>query len=119
MDQPHEAAAHGGDDHDHDERLPETALRFSLAGVQLKFSAVMEASGGLTIPAGGMGGSWVVKLPAGRFASVPENEYRSEEHTSELQSRVDLVCRLLLEKKKTTPACNAKCERLRSCDSPT
>src|SRR5206468_4899340 len=30
---------------------------------------------------------------------VPE---RSEEHTSELQSRSDLVCRLLLEKKKTT-----------------
>src|SRR5438105_5904491 len=29
-------------------------------------------------------------------SSVP----RSEEHTSELQSRVDLVCRLLLEKKK-------------------
>src|SRR5207247_5519228 len=28
------------------------------------------------------------------------NEERSEEHTSELQSRVDLVCRLLLEKKK-------------------
>src|SRR2546428_10306096 len=27
--------------------------------------------------------------------------YRSEEHTSELQSRSDLVCRLLLEKKKT------------------
>src|SRR2546421_6941343 len=28
---------------------------------------------------------------------------RSEEHTSELQSRSDLVCRLLLEKKKMTP----------------
>src|SRR5699024_11578377 len=28
-------------------------------------------------------------------------EIRSEEHTSELQSRFDLVCRLLLEKKKT------------------
>src|SRR5206468_4547436 len=28
---------------------------------------------------------------------------RSEEHTSELQSRSDLVCRLLLEKKKNTP----------------
>src|SRR5207249_8024322 len=28
-------------------------------------------------------------------------EDRSEEHTSELQSRFDLVCRLLLEKKKT------------------
>src|SRR5438445_10227854 len=30
----------------------------------------------------------------------PEREYRSEEHTSELQSRQYLVCRLLLEKKK-------------------
>src|SRR5699024_11231360 len=28
--------------------------------------------------------------------------FRSEEHTSELQSRFDLVCRLLLEKKKET-----------------
>src|SRR5438477_6160522 len=28
---------------------------------------------------------------------------RSEEHTSELQSHVNLVCRLLLEKKKNTP----------------
>src|SRR2546430_16259722 len=28
---------------------------------------------------------------------------RSEEHTSELQSQSNLVCRLLLEKKKTTP----------------
>src|SRR5699024_12684937 len=31
----------------------------------------------------------------------PFNGIRSEEHTSELQSRFDLVCRLLLEKKKT------------------
>src|SRR5207249_9077983 len=30
---------------------------------------------------------------------------RSEEHTSELQSRFDLVCRLLLEKKKTKKTC--------------
>src|SRR2546429_1862883 len=29
------------------------------------------------------------------------NRLRSEEHTSELQSRLHLVCRLLLEKKKT------------------
>src|SRR5437868_7577925 len=29
--------------------------------------------------------------------------FRSEEHTSELQSRFDLVCRLLLEKKKEIP----------------
>src|SRR5206468_11830830 len=30
----------------------------------------------------------------------PQTVHRSEEHTSELQSRSDLVCRLLLEKKK-------------------
>ncbi|PYU65440.1 MAG: hypothetical protein DMG49_24220 [Acidobacteria bacterium] len=44
-------------------------------GVEVKFSAVMEASGGLTIPAGGMGGSWIVKLPSARFAAIPENEF--------------------------------------------
>src|SRR5206468_13012995 len=32
--------------------------------------------------------------------SLPFEKARSEEHTSELQSRSDLVCRLLLEKKK-------------------
>src|SRR5699024_11978537 len=32
--------------------------------------------------------------------TAPGYHYRSEEHTSELQSRFDLVCRLLLEKKK-------------------
>jgi len=70
--EPHDAlddetrdASHGG----------EGPLRFSLAGVQLKFSAVMEASGGLTIPAGGLGGSWIVKLPSARFKAVPENEF--------------------------------------------
>src|SRR3989442_3538361 len=35
---------------------------------------------------------------------------RSEEHTSELQSRPHLVCRLLLEKKKITPACSLRGE---------
>src|SRR5437868_8246420 len=35
--------------------------------------------------------------------AATERPGRSEEHTSELQSRFDLVCRLLLEKKKQTP----------------
>lgn len=35
----------------------------------------MEASGGLTIPARGVGGSWIVKLPSTRFPFVPENEF--------------------------------------------
>ena len=51
------------------------ALRFSLAGVQLKFSAVKQASSGLTIPVDGVGGSWIVKLPSTTYQGVPENEY--------------------------------------------
>src|SRR5437870_6530969 len=51
-------------------------------------------------------GSVVVRgRPATGFAGLPSclavgGESRSEEHTSELQSRGQLVCRLLLEKKK-------------------
>jgi len=69
------------DDDDDDEDRDATgqqrdhALRFSLAGVQLKFSAVKNATGGLTIPAEGVGGSWIVKLPSTKFNDVPENEY--------------------------------------------
>src|SRR2546421_6687946 len=57
----------------------------------------------------------ISELPSGRLltsptASTPGSlrarstswSKRSEEHTSELQSRSDLVCRLLLEKKKKT-----------------
>jgi serine/threonine-protein kinase HipA len=50
-------------------------LRFSLAGVQLKFSATGDPKRGLTIPAAGMGGHWIVKLPDQRFKRVPENEF--------------------------------------------
>ncbi len=53
----------------------EDVLRFSLAGVQLKFSAVQSASGGLTVPTSGVGGDWIVKLPSREFAHVPENEF--------------------------------------------
>src|SRR5699024_12680377 len=38
--------------------------------------------------------------------STPHRAERSEEHTSELQSRFDLVCRLLLEKKKENTKTN-------------
>src|SRR5438874_5880719 len=40
------------------------------------------------------------KAPSGRSPFSSPWRRRSEEHTSELQSRRDLVCRLLLEKKK-------------------
>src|SRR2546422_5002376 len=38
-----------------------------------------------------------------RWCARADGPPRSEEHTSELQSRLHLVCRLLLEKKKTHP----------------
>src|SRR2546426_10207262 len=38
-----------------------------------------------------------------KVAMSDEKTVRSEEHTSELQSPCNLVCRLLLEKKKVTP----------------
>src|SRR5260370_24181821 len=46
-------------------------------------------------------------IPATRSSSTEissELPSRSEEHTSELQSHLNLVCRLLLEKKKTKPS---------------
>src|SRR5690349_24264649 len=41
-----------------------------------------------------------VRLYGEMHRFIPADIFRSEEHTSELQSRRDLVCRLLLEKKK-------------------
>lgn len=52
----------------------EDAWRFSLAGVQLKFSA-QRTERGLTIPASGLGGDWIVKLPDARYSQVPANEF--------------------------------------------
>src|SRR5690242_21455588 len=63
-------------------------------------SQIMEHNGGATAAS-----SIINRGPAGdplnqlAAQSTPKT-YRSEEHTSELQSHVNLVCRLLLEKKK-------------------
>lgn len=51
------------------------ALRFSLAGVQLKFSVVKDANARLTMPVSGVGGNWIIKLPSREFANIPENEF--------------------------------------------
>src|SRR5256885_10839448 len=48
----------------------------------------------------------VLARPAFGLASC-----RSEEHTSELQSPCNLVCRLLLEKKKKVPSSSLRCSR--------
>src|SRR5207249_11638076 len=53
---------------------------------------------GPTLTASTAGSATTVSTAAAR--TTPCSATRSEEHTSELQSRFDLVCRLLLEKKK-------------------
>src|SRR5438045_4799884 len=56
------------------------------------------------------------RAPATRTRGSPirAETVRSEEHTSELQSLRHLVCRLLLEKKKTTENCPGDCFRTRA-----
>src|SRR5438105_9287487 len=69
--------------------FPYTTLFRSVRTVELADSTganVILSSTGLGIP--------------GVVSTAGQTGIRSEEHTSELQSRVDLVCRLLLEKKK-------------------
>src|SRR5438132_8171966 len=51
------------------------------------------------------------KSPTPAPGSMPGRTIRSEEHTSELQSHSDLVCRLLLEKKKEGYHAGASCHR--------
>src|SRR2546422_8182012 len=50
----------------------------------------------------------------GSLLQGPQAVGRSEEHTSELQSRLHLVCRLLVEKKKKTRDDNVACHRITS-----
>jgi len=73
---PLEGAAYAhAHEHNTEHEGDQKPYRFSLAGVQLKFSAIAERRGGLTIPANGVGGDWIVKLPAQNYAHVPENEF--------------------------------------------
>ena len=51
------------------------ALRFSVAGVQMKFSAVRDPSGRLSVPADGVGGDWIVKFPLEGHPGLAENEF--------------------------------------------
>src|SRR3712207_7663740 len=90
--------------------FPYTTLFRSGAGpVIVESSAASDALSGIAalctqLPAGigSVDVTLVSVRPAGPFTPIADGfEVRSEEHTSELQSRQYLVCRLLLEKKNT------------------
>src|SRR5699024_12589181 len=65
-------------------RQPVTAILFSRVSPTLQLMGISLIVG------------YLVAIPLGIYSAVKKNT-RSEEHTSELQSRFDLVCRLLLE----------------------
>src|SRR6266496_6502137 len=88
-----------------------SALAISLEGVFLSLTfeipAILESGGGAIVnmastagleAVGGLAGYVAAKHGVIGLTKVAALDYRSEEHTSELQSRRDLVCRLLLEK---------------------
>src|SRR3712207_7255357 len=70
-----------------------------------------DAPAAVDAPGVGRKPSWLkMKMPGGeqysKLLKLVNEQRRSEEHTSELQSRQYLVCRLLLEKKKPHPSAN-------------
>src|SRR2546426_4690720 len=75
------------------------------------FRSLRKSRGVETMPARASGKGLVKQIHLCAFAAAidalegdqPSKRVRSEEHTSELQSPCNLVCRLLLEKKKTEP----------------
>src|SRR3712207_8521667 len=75
-----------------------TDAAFSPDGTRIAYNPNRDPTGQWKNYRGGTNARiWVLRLSDLAVEEVP----RSEEHTSELQSRQYLVCRLLLEKKKT------------------
>src|SRR2546422_7149151 len=84
---------------------PSTAIRSPSAVRALRYLAISTDSGNGLRPKSSRvtrsgGASHRITRSAKRKATSGTTVSRSEEHTSELQSRLHLVCRLLLEKKK-------------------
>src|SRR5690349_24042262 len=86
-------------------RRPPTSTLFPYTTL---FRSIWETRGGRQDFTYGRLMNWVA-LDRGIRLAASHGRPRSEEHTSELQSRRDLVCRLLLEKKKTTVKAICSC----------
>src|SRR5690625_5716916 len=76
--------------------------RFGVEALSLHAALPISSGSSCTVPAGRADDSMEssLRLPYLAGKLFEEGYQRSEEHTSELQSRGHLVCRLLLEKKK-------------------
>src|SRR5256885_8517343 len=80
--------------------FPYTTLFRSGLGVQVQLPWRDAGGGAADQLRGGDGAGAAGRDLHGRLAVAGRHRARSEEHTSELQSPCNLVCRLLLEKKK-------------------
>src|SRR2546422_2136066 len=84
--------------------LPDRLFVHSMVRTEAGFLLAVEPALRLPLQASdeelGAAAQTLLKSPL-RTVPTPARTERSEEHTSELQSRLHLVCRLLLEKKKT------------------
>jgi serine/threonine-protein kinase HipA len=94
---------HGAPSRQDHSSTKQAAMRFSLAGVQLKFSAIREAKGSLTIPVDGTGGSWIVKLPSNTYKGVPENEFAMMELARRVGINVPETALIPIEEIKGLP----------------
>src|SRR3712207_7776355 len=86
--------------------LPSTTLFRSVAHAARQARAARDGLGHLREQRGALRTNLLEEQPRAHGArlrqrALDDGERRSEEHTSELQSRQYLVCRLLLEKKKS------------------
>src|SRR2546430_8229436 len=82
--------------------FPYTTLFRSIEAFKAKFGVTIVAAP-VAAPGGAAGGAAGAAGAAAPVEEQTEFTVRSEEHTSELQSQSNLVCRLLLEKKKNQP----------------
>ena len=85
-------------------RAGKDVLRFSLAGVQLKLSAIGNPARQLSIPASSVGGHWIVKLPSPLYPGLPENEYSMMEFARAVGIEVPEVGLLPLQEIDGIPA---------------
>src|SRR5690242_12091973 len=89
--------------------LPSGSRMMNWVSLRMRSSAQATSAPGFGLLVSMRGWMDVVRLCIGDFRPIATRlrtwryKHRSEEHTSELQSHVNLVCRLLLEKKKYRP----------------
>ena len=79
-------------------RAGRDVLRFSLAGVQLKLSAIGNPHRQLSIPASSLGGHWIVKLPSPAYPGLPENEFSMMEFARTVGIQVPEIGLIPLDK---------------------